>query len=91
MITFNKKMTLALAKEAVKYVKDALVCTDEWWGYNSIKKLFKHSIVNHKCKEYVRDDIYTNTIEFLGLWEYLHNPNFKGVEFDTFLKDVGWF
>ncbi len=31
-----------------------------------------------------------NTIEFLGLWEYLHNPNFKGVEFDTFLKEAGF-
>ncbi|MBI2428372.1 MAG: KilA-N domain-containing protein [Ignavibacteriales bacterium] len=26
-----------------------------------------------------------STIEFLGLWEKLHNPEFKGVEFDAFL------
>ena len=25
-----------------------------------------------------------NTIEFLGLWEQLNNPNFKLVEFDQF-------
>jgi hypothetical protein len=25
-----------------------------------------------------------NTIEFLGLWEQLKNPNFKGIEFDAF-------
>ena len=25
-----------------------------------------------------------NTIEFLGTWEILNNPDFKGVEFDTF-------
>ena len=24
-----------------------------------------------------------NTIEFLGLWESLHNPNFNRVQFDT--------
>ncbi|MDR0874377.1 MAG: KilA-N domain-containing protein [Prevotellaceae bacterium] len=30
-----------------------------------------------------------NTIEFLGTWELLHNPNFKGVEFDTFLHEAG--
>ena len=24
------------------------------------------------------------TIEFLGLWEKINNPNFKGVEFDSF-------
>ena len=29
------------------------------------------------------------TLEFLGLWETLHNPGFKGVEFDSFLKEAG--
>ncbi len=29
------------------------------------------------------------TIEFLGLWEKIHNPNFKGVEFDSFLYQAG--
>ena len=30
-----------------------------------------------------------NTIEFLGVWEMLRNPAFKGVEFDTFLHESG--
>ncbi|WP_295096428.1 KilA-N domain-containing protein [uncultured Fibrobacter sp.] len=30
-----------------------------------------------------------NTIEYLGLWEMLNNPDFKGVEFDPFLKEAG--
>lgn len=30
-----------------------------------------------------------NTVEFIGLWETLHNPNFKGVEFDTFRRQAG--
>jgi hypothetical protein len=30
-----------------------------------------------------------STIEFLGLWEGLHNSNFKGVEFDTFKNEAG--
>lgn len=30
-----------------------------------------------------------NTVEFLGLWESMNNPDFKGVEFDTFRKDAG--
>jgi hypothetical protein len=29
------------------------------------------------------------TIEFLGLWEKLHNPDFKGVEFDSFVREAG--
>jgi len=30
-----------------------------------------------------------NTLEYLGVWEGLHNPDFKGVEFDTFRKQSG--
>ena len=30
-----------------------------------------------------------STIEFLGLWEQLNNPDFKGVEFDSFIHEAG--
>ena len=30
-----------------------------------------------------------STIEFLGLWEKINNPNFKGVEFDSFKSKAG--
>ena len=30
-----------------------------------------------------------NTIEYLGMWEMLNNPNFKGVEFDPLLMQAG--
>lgn len=30
-----------------------------------------------------------NTIEFLGVWESLHNPDFKGIEFDAFRERPG--
>ena len=30
-----------------------------------------------------------NTIELLGIWEFLHNPNFKPVEFDGFKMEAG--
>jgi KilA-N domain len=30
-----------------------------------------------------------STIEFLGLWEKINNPGFKGVEFDSFLRQAG--
>lgn len=30
-----------------------------------------------------------NTIEFLGVWETLYNPNFNRVEFDTFRSEAG--
>ena len=30
-----------------------------------------------------------NTLEYLGLWEMLNNPDFKGIEFDPLLKEAG--
>nr|WP_317195283.1 KilA-N domain-containing protein [Sphingobacterium multivorum] len=30
-----------------------------------------------------------NTIELLGFWESIYNPNFKPVEFDGFRKQAG--
>lgn len=30
-----------------------------------------------------------NTIEFLGIWALLNNPDFKSVEFDGFKKQAG--
>ena len=30
-----------------------------------------------------------NTLEYLGLWEKLNNPNFKGVEFNPLLAEAG--
>ncbi|MFH1876635.1 MAG: KilA-N domain-containing protein [Candidatus Omnitrophota bacterium] len=30
-----------------------------------------------------------NTVEFLGVWEEIYNPNFKPVEFDGFKKQAG--
>ena len=30
-----------------------------------------------------------NTLEYLGVWEQLHNPNFKSIEFDAFRNQSG--
>ena len=30
-----------------------------------------------------------NTVEFLGIWETLHNPNFNPLEFEGFRKEAG--
>jgi len=30
-----------------------------------------------------------NTLEYIGIWERIHNPGFKGVEFETFKSQAG--
>lgn len=51
-------------------------------------------IARHKNREAPKDVVKNwmrsrTTIEFLGLWEKIHNPNFKGVEFDSFMFQAG--
>ena len=51
-------------------------------------------IAKHKNPDAPRDIIKNwirtrSTIEFVGLWEQIHNPDFKGVEFDLFKNEAG--
>ena len=57
--------------------------------YISITDIARYKNPNEP-KDVVKNWMRTrNTIEFLGLWEKIHNPNFKGVEFDSFLYQAG--
>ncbi len=47
---------------------------------------YKSDSPNDVIKNWMRN---RDTIEFLGLWETLHNPDFKPVEFDGFRKEAG--
>lgn len=47
---------------------------------------YKSDEPNDVIKNWMRN---RDTIEFLGLWESLHNPEFKPVEFDGFKKESG--
>jgi transposase-like protein len=59
-----------LTPEIIKAVKEtATIYTDEWIGYNSISRIYNHLYVKHNEKEFVKGDIYTNTIE--GFWSLL--------------------
>ena len=54
--------------------------------YISLTDMLKSEEGDDHIRNWMRN---RNTVEFLGLWEQLNNPNFKGVEFDTFRKQTG--
>lgn len=72
-------------------VLEAEIATDSWDG---IEYICITDIARYKNKERTDDLIRNwlrnrNTIEFLGIWEQLNNPDFKPVEFDGFKKQAG--
>ena len=66
--------------------KTSTIYTDEWNGYNTIGKIYKHQRVRHKDKEFVRGNVYTNTIENVwgllkrGLVGIYHNTSKKHLQ-----------
>ena len=43
----------------------------------------------YKLEEIFKSFIIRITLEFLGTWESIYNPNFNSVEFDGFIKEAG--
>ena len=78
---FKKKRTLNVQDSAisVQHVdgEDYISLTDMARGEEGSEDHIKNWMRNR------------NTIEFLGLWETMHNPDFKPVEFDRFRKEAG--
>lgn len=58
---------------------------DDYISLTDIAK-YKSDEPNDVIRNWLRN---MDTIEFLGLWEKINNPNFKPVEFDGFRKEAG--
>ena len=59
-----------LTNETIRSVKEsATIYTDEWLGYNALKRIYDHHYVKHNQGEYVKGSVHTNTIE--GFWSLL--------------------
>lgn len=58
-----------LTQEIVKYVNDATVYSDEWLGYNALKRIYDYQFIKHGAGQYVNGRVHTNTIE--GFWSLL--------------------
>jgi len=52
-------------------------------NYISLTDMVRDEEGNDHIRNWMRN---RNTVEFIGLWETIHNPSFKPVEFDTFRK-----
>jgi transposase-like protein len=58
-----------LTYEIMKHVNDATIYSDEWLGYNALKRIYDHKFIKHGQGQYVSGRIHTNTIE--GFWSIL--------------------
>ena len=59
---------------------------DDYISLTDIARYKNPTVPKDVVKNWMRS---RTTIEFIGLWEKIHNPNFKGVEFDSFLFEAG--
>jgi hypothetical protein len=59
---------------------------DDYISLTDISRFKKSDRTDDLIRNWLRN---RNTIEFLGIWETLHNPDFKPVEFDGFRKEAG--
>jgi hypothetical protein len=59
---------------------------DDYICITDIAKYKNPAHTNDLIRNWLRN---RNTIEFLGIWEQLNNPDFKPVEFDGFKKQAG--
>ena len=65
--------------------KEITLTTINDTDYISLTDMIKSEEGEDHIRNWMRNK---NTIEFLGIWETLNNPDFKGVEFDTFLNEA---
>ena len=65
---------------------DITVVKDDYISLTGIAKYKNSKDANEIIRNWLRN---RNTIEFLGIWERIHNDNFKPIEFDGFRKEAG--
>lgn len=75
--------TLIVKKQAINIT---LVDNEEYISLTDIARYKNRENPKGVIQNWIRN---RNTIEFLGIWELIHNPNFKGIEFEAFKKEAG--
>ena len=66
------------------------VSTEDMDDYICITDMATAKSDNSRAADVIKNWIRSrNTLEFLGTWEQIYNPNFKVVEFDHFKQEAG--
>lgn len=78
MSTKNKIITI--------YDQSVRIQKDDYISLTDIARFKKTDRTDDLIRNWLRN---RNTIEYLGIWEKLHNSNFNPVEFDGFRKEAG--
>ena len=81
----NRKVLAAPVMGAFASIAGATTLLRQKHGNCPTPPIFLHLIPF----SFVRRSNYRNTIEFLGVWETLYNPDFNRVEFDAFRSQAG--
>ena len=78
-----------MAKITVQNTEITVVTVNES-DYISLTDMANAKENETRASDIIKNWIRTRyTIEFLGTWEMIHNPNFKVVEFDHFRMQAG--
>jgi hypothetical protein len=77
---------MAKIKVKDKEISIVSISDNDYVCITDIAKYKNGSNSDDVIKNWIRN---RNTIELLGLWETIHNPDFKPVEFDGFRKEAG--
>lgn len=78
----NKKITVQGTEISVllNTEKEDYICLTDMARYKDSER------TNYVIQNWMRS---RSTIEYLGVWEQLNNPNFKSIEFDAFKNEAG--
>jgi hypothetical protein len=92
VVSFGKKfgdIVMATNKVTVKgiEVRYSRINQNDYISLTDIAQFKNPKAPKDVVKNWLRSK---ETIAFLGLWEMLNNPNFKGVEFDSFKNEAGY-
>ena len=76
-----------MSQKLIVQNQDITIIKDDYISLTDIARTKNTDEPKDVVKNWLRNK---NTISFLGLWERINNPNFKGVEFDSFINEAGF-